>query len=394
MNRDFYEVLGISKTASEAEIKKAYRKLARQYHPDVNQGKKEAEEKFKEISAAYEVLSNPEKRATYDKMGQSAFQQQQGPGTSGFGDYGFGGFQGFGGGGFSDIFESFFGSGFGGSPFRTQSTRRTSRSQRGSDIQAELEISFEESIFGTEAGVKVDRYERCSHCEGKGAEPGTGTKTCPSCKGTGEIQRAMNILGGQVIRIETCTNCKGEGTIFENACKTCKGTGVLRKEREITIKVPPGSYSGVHIRKTGEGSAGIRGGPSGDLFVFINVRAHEQFKREGDDIYIDIPISISQAALGGRIEVPTVYDTVTVDIPEGTQTGTVYRLKDKGAPNIHGRGRGSEYVTLTVKVPTKLSERQKELLGEFASISGESIPKVRRKSKVFNTVKDVFSAND
>jgi len=394
MNRDFYEVLGISKTASEAEIKKAYRKLARQYHPDVNQGKKEAEEKFKEISAAYEVLSNPEKRATYDRMGQSAFQQQQGPGTSGFGDYGFGGFQGFGGGGFSDIFESFFGSGFGGSPFRTQSRARTSRSQRGSDIQAELEISFEESIFGAEAGVKVDRYERCSHCEGKGAEPGTGTKTCPSCKGTGEIQRAMNILGGQVIRIETCTNCKGEGTIFENACKTCKGTGVLRKEREITIKVPPGSYSGVHIRKTGEGSAGIRGGPSGDLFVFINVRAHEVFKREGDDIYIDIPISISQAALGGRIEVPTVYDTVMVDIPEGTQTGTVYRLKDKGAPNIHGRGRGSQYATLTVKVPTKLSERQKELLGEFASISGESIPKASRKSKVFNTVKDVFSAND
>ena len=154
-----------------------------------------------------------------------------------------------------------------------------------------------------------------SHCEGKGAEPGTGTKTCPSCKGTGEIQRAMNILGGQVIRIETCTNCKGEGTIFENACQTCKGTGVLRKEREISIKVPPGSYSGVHIRKTGEGSAGIRGGPSGDLFVFINVRAHEAFKREGDDIYIDIPISISQAALGGRIEVPTVYDTVTVDLP-------------------------------------------------------------------------------
>ena len=394
MNRDFYEVLGISKTASEAEIKKAYRKLARQYHPDVNQGKKEAEEKFKEISAAYEVLSNPEKRATYDRMGQSAFQQQQGSGTSGFGDFGFGGFQGFGGGGFSDIFESFFGSGFGGSPFRTQSRGRTSRSQRGSDIQADLEISFEDSIFGAEAGVKVDRYERCSHCEGKGAEPGTGTKTCPLCKGTGEIQRAMNILGGQVIRIETCTNCKGEGTIFENACKTCKGTGLLRKERVISIKVPPGSYSGVHIRKTGEGSAGVRGGPSGDLLVFINVRAHKVFKREGDDIYVDIPISISQAALGGRIEVSTVYDTVTVDIPEGTQTGTVYRLKDKGAPNIHGHGRGSQYVTLTVKVPTKLNERQKELLGEFASISGESIPKVSRKSKVFNTVKDVFSAND
>ncbi len=390
MNRDFYEVLGISKTASEAEIKKAYRKLARQYHPDVNQGNKEAEEKFKEISAAYEVLSNPEKRSTYDRLGQSAFQQGQG--TSGFGDFGFGGFEGFG--GFSDIFESFFGSGFGGSPFRTQSRKRASRSQKGSDIEADLEISFEDSIFGTEAGVKIDRYERCSHCEGKGAEPGTGTKTCPSCRGTGEIQRAMNILGGQVIRIETCSNCEGEGAIFENACKTCKGTGRLRKEKVISIKVPPGSYSGVQIRKTGEGSSGIRGGPNGDLLVFINVRPHEAFKREGDDIYIDIPISISQAALGTRIEVPTVYDSVTLDIPEGTQTGTVYRLKDKGAPNIHGRGRGSQYVTLIVKVPTKLNEKQKELLREYASISGESIPKVSRKSKVFNTVKDVFSAND
>jgi molecular chaperone DnaJ len=390
MARDFYELLGVNKTASEAEIKKAYRKLARQYHPDVNQGNKQAEEKFKEISEAYEVLSNPEKRATYDRLGQSAFQQGSGP--SGYGDFGFGGFEGFG--GFSDIFEAFFGRGFGNNPFRPQSTRRKSGPQAGADISTDFEISFEDSIFGVEAGVKVDRYEGCANCEGKGAEPGTGIKTCPSCKGTGEVRRAQNILGGQVIRIETCNTCDGEGKIFENPCKLCKGTGRLRRERVISVKVPPGAYSGLYIRKSGEGSAGIRGGHNGDLLVSIKVRSHEVFKREGDDIYIDIPISIAQAALGGRIKVPTPYDNVTLDLPEGVQTGTIYRLKDKGAPNIHGHGRGSQYVTLKVKVPTKLNERQKELLREFASISGESTPKVSRKSKVFNTVKDVFSAND
>jgi molecular chaperone DnaJ len=390
MTRDFYELLGVNKTASEAEIKKAYRKLARQYHPDVNQGNKQAEEKFKEISEAYEVLSNPEKRATYDRLGQSAFQQRGD--RSGFGDFGFGGFEGFG--GFSDIFETFFGSGFGSSPFRSQSTKRKSGPQAGADIRTDLEISFEDSIFGAEAGVKVDRYERCANCEGKGAEPGTGIKTCPSCKGTGEVRRALNILGGQVIRIETCNNCDGEGKIFENPCKLCKGTGKLRNDRVISVKVPPGSYSGLYIRKSGEGSAGIRGGVNGDLLVYISVRPHEVFKREGDDIYIDFPISISQAALGGRIEVPTIYDNVSLDIPEGVQTGTIYRLKDKGAPNIRGHGRGSQYVTMIVKVPTKLNEKQKELLREFASISGESTPKVSRKAKVFNTVKDVFSAND
>ena len=385
MTRDYYEVLGVNRNATEAEIKKAYRKLALKYHPDVCPEKGEAEEKFKEITEAYEILSNPNKRATYDRFGQSSFQQT--PPGAGFGD--FGGF-----GSFSDIFETFFGGGFGQSPFQAQTRRRSSGPQRGPDVEADIEISFEDAIFGTEVQLKIPRYERCEQCNGAGAEPGTDVKNCPSCGGKGEIQRSHSIFGAQVIRIETCSMCQGEGKVFDASCKSCRSTGRIRTTKTIAVKVPPGAYTGLHIRKSGEGSAGVRGGAPGDLLVMIHVKPHDVFKREGDDIFCETPITVSRAALGGQIEVPTVYGTVKVDIPGGTQGGTTLRLKDKGAPNIHRHGHGDQYTTLIVEIPKNLNERQRELFQELASISGESVPKVSRKSKVFSTVRDVFSAND
>jgi molecular chaperone DnaJ len=385
MKRDYYDVLGVSRTATEAEIKKAYRKLALKYHPDVSRDKNEAEDKFKEITEAYEVLSNPSKRATYDRFEQAGFQQGA-PGPS-FGD--FGGF-----GGFSDIFETFFGGGFRESSFRTQTRGRPSGPQRGPDVAADVQVSFEESIFGTEVTVEVPRDERCEHCAGTGAEPDTDIKTCPSCEGRGEVQRAQNIFGAQLIRIETCPQCQGEGKVFETPCKRCKSTGTLRTTKRVSIKIPPGAYTGLHIRKSGEGSAGARGRPPGDLLVVVHVLPHPIFKREGDDIYSDRPISVSTAALGGQIEVPSVYGALKVDIPEGTQSGTTIRLRDKGAPSIHGRGRGDQYTTLIVEIPKNLTEKEKALFRELASLKGETIERASRKSKVFSTVKDVFGAND
>jgi molecular chaperone DnaJ len=385
MNRDYYEVLGVDKTATEAEIKKAYRKLALKYHPDVCPDKSEAEDKFKEITEAYETLSNPSKRSTYDRVGHAGFEQA----SSGAGFSNYGGF-----GDFSDIFETFFGGGFGTSPFGTQTRTRPTGPRRGPDLQADVEVSFEESIFGAEVKLKVSRYQRCDDCAGTGAEPGSDIKTCPSCGGRGEIQRAQNIFGGQVIRIETCPECQGEGKIFETKCKHCKSTGRIRSTKTVPIKVPEGAYSGLHIRKAGEGSVGVRGGPPGDLLIVIHVRPHPVFKREGDDIYCDVTISVSTAALGGKIEVPSVYGALKVDLHAGTQSGTTIRLKDKGAPSIHGRGRGSQYTTLIVEIPKNLTEREKALFQELASISGETIVKASRKSKVFSTVKDVFGASD
>ena len=389
MNRDYYEVLGVDKTATEAEIKKAYRKLALKYHPDVCPDKSEGEDKFKEITEAYETLSNPSKRATYDRLGQSGFQQgaQQGAPGAGFSD--FGGF-----GNFSDIFETFFGGGFGESPFRTQTRARPSGPQRGPDVAVEVQVSFEDSIFGTEVSVEIPRYERCEHCAGTGAEPGTDIRTCPSCGGSGEIQRAQNIFGAQLIRIETCSQCKGEGKVFETACKSCSGAGRLRTTKTVPIKVPPGAYTGLHIRKPGEGSAGARGGPSGDFLVVVRVLPHPVFKREGDDIYSDLSISVSAAALGGQIGVPSVYGAIKVDIPEGTQVGTTIRLRNKGAPSVHRHGRGDQYTTLIVEIPKNLTEREKALFRELASLKGETTGRASRKAKVFSTVKDVFGAND
>ncbi len=387
MTRDYYEVLGVNKNATEAEIKKAYRKLALKHHPDVSSDKAEAEERFKEITEAYDVLSNPNKRSTYDRFGQSGFQQAP-PGT-GFSD--FGGF-----GSFSDIFETFFGGGFGQSPFHAQSRggSRPSGPQRGPDIAADVEVSFEDSIFGTELQVEVPRYDRCEHCGGVGAEPGTDVKACPSCGGRGEIQRSHSIFGAQVIRIETCPECRGEGKVFERGCSRCGSTGRTKTTKTVPIKVPPGAYTGLHIRKPREGSAGTYGGPAGDLVIVLHVKPHDVFRREGDDIYCHTSISVARAALGGQIEVPTVYGPVKISVPEGTQGGTTVRLKDKGAPSVHRRSRGDQYTTFIVEVPKHLSDRQRELFQELASINGEQVPKTGRKSRVFNTMKDVFSAND
>lgn len=370
--RDYYEVLGVDKNTSQEEMKKAYRKLAKKYHPDMNKGNKEAETKFKEINEAYEVLSDPNKRKQYDMFGHAANGQQGGYG--GFGD--FGNF-----GDFGDIFDTFFGGGFGGSGRRHGPVK-------GNDIRVDLSLEFNEAAFGVNREVKVNRKEKCDKCGGSGAKPGTTSKTCPKCGGTGQVKYRQNTAFGRFETIRTCDECQGKGTIIDEPCSVCGGTGKVNKTRKITIKVPAGVDTGSIISLTGEGEPGERGGPSGDLYVYIRVKPHKIFRREGDDIYCEIPISFIQAALGDDLIVPTLDEKVKHKIPEGTQSDTVFRLKGKGVPRLNGRGRGDQYVKIYVEVPRKLTDEQKELLKEFAEISGENANQGYR--SFLDKVKDVF----
>jgi molecular chaperone DnaJ len=355
--RDYYEVLGVSRDASAEEIKKAYRKLARQYHPDANREDPDAEEKFKEVAEAYDVLSDSQKRARYDQFGHMDGQGQWGNG-------GFGGFEGFGG-GFGDIFDMFFGGGMGGG----REQRRGP--QRGADLRYDLEIAFEEAAFGLETEIKVPRMENCPACEGTGAREGTRPKTCSSCRGTGQTQYVRNTALGRFVSVKTCDVCGGVGQVVDDPCPECKGKGRAQKVRTIKVKIPAGVDTGSRIRIVGEGEAGTLGGPSGDLYVFIQVRPHKYFKRRDADVFYDLSISFVQAALGDELEIPTLDGSVVLKIPEGTQTGTSFRLKKRGFPNLRGFGRGDQHVRVTVKTPTNLSPKQRELLKEFASISGE-----------------------
>ncbi|WP_427339529.1 molecular chaperone DnaJ [Caloranaerobacter sp. DY30410] len=375
--RDYYEILGVSKNASEQEIKKAYRKLAKKYHPDLNPGDKEAEQKFKEINEAYEVLSDPEKRARYDRFGHAGVN---GNAAGGF-EQGFGGFEGFGGFGdiFDDIFEA-FGGGF--------SRRRKSGPKRGADLKYTLDLEFEEAAFGVEKEIKIRRTENCSVCNGTGAKPGTKKTTCPKCNGTGELRYAHNTPFGQFVNVRTCDRCHGTGEIIEVPCSNCGGTGKERRLRKINIKIPAGVDTGSVIPLRGEGEPGEKGGPPGDLYVYINVLPHEIFEREGNDVICEIPITFVQAALGATIEVPTLDGKVRYKIPEGTQTGTIFRLKNKGIPYIRGNGRGDQYVKVKVQVPKKLNEKQKQILREFAKATGDTA--VEHKKGFFDKVKDAF----
>ena len=360
--RDYYEVLGVSRGASEDEIKKAYKKMARKYHPDLNPGDKTAEEKFKEVNEAYEVLSDADKKARYDQYGHAGVDPNFGAG--GFG----GGFDGsFDFGDLGDIFGSFFGGGFGGG-------RRTNPNapQRGESIRMSIAISFEEAAFGCEKAVTVERYETCDTCHGNGCAPGTSPEVCPDCHGTGTVQVRRQTPMGVFATSSPCPKCGGKGRIIHQPCKACRGSGMVRKKKTIQASIPAGIDNGQTISIRGQGNAGKNGGPAGDLLITITVRPHELFRREGTSVLCEAPITFTQAVLGAELEIPTIDGKVKYTLPEGTQSGTTFRLKGKGIPSINGRGRGDQYVTVYIETPKNLNKEQKEALKKFAETMGES----------------------
>ena len=361
--RDYYEVLGVSRSASEDEIKKAYRKLAKKYHPDLNPGNKEAEQKFKEVNEAYEVLSDKDKKARYDQFGHAGVDPNFGAGGAGAG--GFGGFGDFDFGDLGDIFGSFFGGGFGG----TSASRNGP--QRGESIQVALTISFEEAAFGCEKEIDLSSTEQCDACRGSGCEPGTTAETCPDCRGTGVVRIQRGGGGFAFSTSAPCSRCRGTGKIIHSPCKSCGGSGSVTKRKRITVTIPAGIDDGQAISLRGQGNAGRNGGPAGDLIVGIRIQPHPQFHRDGTTVLYEQPVSFAQAALGAELEIPTIDGKVKYSLPAGTQTGTTFRLRGKGIPELRGLGRGDQYVTVKVQVPTSLTGEQKEALHAFAAAMGE-----------------------
>ena len=360
--RDYYEVLGIQKGASEDEIKKAYKKLARKYHPDMNPGDKEAEEKFKEVNEANEVLSDPEKKARYDQFGFAGVDPNYGAGAGG-GAYG-GGFDF---GDLGDIFGSFFGGGFGGGQ-----RRNPNAPQRGESIRASVSVSFTEAAFGCEKSVTLERSEQCPTCKGNGCAPGTTPEICPDCHGTGTVQTRRQTPMGVFASNGPCRKCGGTGRLIHQPFPDCRGTGAVRKRKTIKVNIPAGIDHGQTISLRGQGNAGRNGGPAGDLLITVMVQPHELFRRDGVDVFCEAPITFAQAVLGAELEIPTIDGKVKYSIPEGTQTGTVFRLKGKGIPVLNGRGRGDQYVTVTIETPRNLNKEQKEALRRFSETLGES----------------------
>ncbi|NLU35674.1 MAG: molecular chaperone DnaJ [Clostridiales bacterium] len=369
--RDYYEILGLERGASEEDIKKAYRRLAKKYHPDLNPGDKEAEERFKEINEAYQVLSNPETRAQYDQFGHA------GPTGEGFGGFDFGGF-----GGFDDIFDMFFG----GTGFGSRSRRARRGPARGADLEYNLEITFEEAAFGTKKEIELTRMETCPQCNGTGAKSSSGVKTCPVCNGSGEISHTQNTAFGRFVNVTTCNRCHGEGTVIEEPCAKCHGSKKIRRARKISVTIPAGIDNNQVITLRGQGQTGENGGPPGDLHISITVKPHKLFKRKGYDLYCDVPISFTQAALGTELEIPTLNGKIKYTIPEGTQTGTTFRLRNQGIQHLRGSGRGDLYVKVNIEVPKRLNEKQKELLRQFEEITGET----EQRRSFFKKMKEVF----
>ncbi len=364
--RDYYEVLGVTKDATDADIKRAYRKLAAQYHPDVNH-EPDAEQRFKEINEANEVLSDPEKRARYDQFGFAGVDPNFNPNAAGgnpFGD--FGGFSGFG-----DIFGDLFGGG--------RSTRRGANSpMRGEDIGAQIELDFEEAAFGTEKEISAQRICDCDECKGTGAAPGTKAETCPRCKGSGTVRTQQSFMGMVMQSDSVCPDCRGTGKKIPTPCPRCKGKGKVRRTFKTRVRFPAGIDDGQTLRVRGEGNVGTNGGPAGDLMVTVRVRSHPLFVRRGQDVYCEMPITFAQAALGAEVEVPTLDGKVRYSVTEGTQTGTTFRLRGKGIPNVGGKGRGDEYVTVTVETPTRLNREQKDLLGRLGETLTDSNQPARK----------------
>jgi molecular chaperone DnaJ len=353
--KDYYEILGVKKGATEAELKKAFRKLARKYHPDVNPSDKTAETKFKEMNEAYEVLSDPKKRQQYDQFGHAAFDagfgQSAGPGQ-GFGGFSQGAdfFRSGGGAGYEDIFGNIFGN-----------RARPSGPAKGEDITYSVEVDLEDAIFGRTMQVDLQREVTCSTCNGSGAQPGTSRKTCPTCMGSGSITQGKGFMQFS----QPCPTCRGEGTINPNPCRTCGGNGVVQKTERINVKIPPGVDNGSKVRVAGMGGAGERNGPAGDVYIVTKVRSHGYFERKGDNLYSEAKVTMKEAAFGDKIEIPTVDGTVSLTLPQGVQTGQQLKLKGKGVPHFGGGGVGDHYVTIKVVTPTGLSEHAKELLREI-----------------------------
>ncbi|MBM6613892.1 molecular chaperone DnaJ [Desemzia sp. RIT804] len=376
--RDYYEILGVSKSASDDEIKKAYRKLSKKYHPDINK-EADADDKFKEIAEAYEVLSDANKRAAYDQYGHASTDPNFGAG-GGYGGFGGGG-AGFG--GFEDIFDSFFGGGGGRSRYNPNAPRQ------GEDLQYSLNLEFEEAVFGKVTTIKYNRSQECHTCHGDGAKPGTSPVTCSKCSGTGSINVERNTPLGRMQTRTVCDVCGGTGQEIKEKCPTCGGAGHVKDVHKVKVTVPAGVEDGDQMRLNGQGEAGKNGGPYGDLYVIFRVKPSTQFQRRGPEIYFETPIHFVQAALGDEIEVPTVHGKVKLKIPAGTQTGTTFRIKGKGAPRLRGTGQGDQHVKVNVVTPKNLNEKQADLLREFAKVSDVSINE-QADGSFFNKVKDVF----
>ncbi|KXU34050.1 molecular chaperone DnaJ [Cephaloticoccus primus] len=385
---DYYALLGVGKTATADELKKAYRKKAVQYHPDKNPGNKEAEEMFKKVSEAYDVLSDADKRAAYDRYGHAAFQGGMG---------GAGGARGAGGGGFHDPFDIFrevFGrqaGGMGGSGgffdemFGGGGGGRAQAGRDGADLRYDLEISLEEAARGAEREISFRRAVACDHCHGSGAEPGSKTVTCPTCGGTGQVRRS----GGIITFTQVCPTCGGTGQKIEKPCTKCHGEGRVQKTTKLKVNIPAGVDTGSRLRSVGSGEAGVQGGQTGDLYIVLTVREHELFERHGDDLFCEIPIKFTLATLGGSIEVPTLFGKATLKIPAGTQSGTTFRLREKGMPSLRGRRQGDQLVRVHVEVPTSLSGEQRKVLEEFAKLSGDAPSEPASKS-FFEKAKKFF----
>ena len=362
--RDYYEVLGVAKTADAQELKKAYRKLAMEYHPDRNPDPG-AGEKFKEATRAYEVLSDADLKARYDRFGHAGVEGSSGP-------QGFDGFQNFE--GFGDIFDAFFGGG-------QRGGRRRRGPARGADLRYNLRITFEEAVFGVDKDIEFQRMERCDRCGGKGAEPGTELTTCPECNGAGEIRRAQQSIFGQFVNVATCGKCQGEGRVITHPCNKCRGSGREKNTRHISVKIPAGVDDGAQIRLTNEGEAGMRGGESGNLYVVLSVAEHAQFERVEDHILLELPVNVAQAALGAKVTIPTLDGETEFEVPAGTQSGEDFVLRGKGVPHLRGVGRGDMVVRVTAVIPDDLTDEQRALLQQLAETMGT--PTMPKKGKGF-----------
>jgi len=371
MSKDYYKILGVEKSASKAEIKKAYKKLAKKYHPDLNKGDKDSETKFKDVNEAASVLGDDGKRSQYDQFGSDGPGFQSGFNGFDFNDFG-SSFD------FGDIFDQFFGGGFGG---------RRSSVRRGSDLRFDMEITLEDAAFGTSQTILVPRNETCKSCEGTGAKDKDSIKTCDLCHGSGQIRKTQRTPFGLFQTQSTCDQCNGSGKIYKELCEYCDGNGVMPKKRKLKVTIPAGVDSGNRLRISGEGEAGLRGGPPGDLYVVVFVKRHRIFERDGHDIIVDVPISFTQAVFGDEIDVPTLKNKVKMKIPKGTQSHTVFNIRGKGIPVVNGYGKGDQKVKVIVQIPEKLTKKQREVLSEYGKEMGEQS---KPQKGFFEKIKEVF----